>query len=76
MAGKKICWKDGANVSYGKDGFFYATQMGNGKWRLDGDRLTMDGVGGEYIWRINKQGQIFHLHVITVKHVYSGKYCN
>ena len=33
----------------------------------------MDGVGGEYIWTIAKQGGTFHRHGITEKSDYLGK---
>ena len=59
LAGKKICWSRGANITYGKDGFFYSDKIGNGTWRLEGDRLIGNGVRGEYIWIITKQREAF-----------------
>jgi hypothetical protein len=76
LAGKTICWSGGAKITYGQDGFFYSDQVGNGPWRLDGDRLIGNGVRGEYVWIITRQGGTFHLRGVTEANVErSGKYC-
>jgi hypothetical protein len=69
----------GANIAYGKDGFFYSKEVGNGTWRSAGDRLTMVGVGGEYDWTMTKQGGTFRLIGRTSGETgkeYMGKYCD
>ena len=79
LAGKKICWSGGANITYGKDGYFYSNEEGNGTWRLAGDRLIMVGVAGEYDWTMTKQGGTFHSIGRTLGETgkeYTGKYCN
>ncbi len=78
LRGKMICWSAGAIITYGKDGFFYSTQVGNGKWRLVGNKLTVDGVGGHGTFTITKQGGTFLASVIEGNNLkkYWGKYCN
>ena len=78
LRGKTICWNTGVTVTYGQDGFFYSSQVGNGTWRLVGDRVITDGVRGEYTWTITKQGGTLHnrwTEANTVKEAW-GKYCN
>jgi len=79
IRGKTICWSSGAIITYSKDGFFYSAQVGNGKWRLVGNKLTADkGVGGRGTLTITKQGETFLASVKENNAVkkYSGKYCN
>jgi hypothetical protein len=78
IRGKMICWSGGPIVTYNKDGTFYSTQVGNGKWRLVGNKLTVDGVRGHGAFTITKQGGTFlasRIEASTLKK-YRGNYCN
>jgi hypothetical protein len=78
IRGKVICWSGGPIITYGKDGNFYSTQVGNGKWHLVGNKLTVDGVRGHGTFTITKQGGTLLASTIEANTLkkYSGKYCN
>ena len=59
LAGKKICWNNGAIATYGKDGSFSCSKCGHGTWRLDGDTLTENAARGAAVWKITKDGGTF-----------------
>ncbi len=60
IRGKKICWNNGVNNSYGKDGSVDSNRMGHGTWSLSGNLLTVIGSNGSAANTVTKEGGTFH----------------
>ena len=75
LAGKKICWNNGAIATYGKDGSFSCSKCGHGTWRLDGDTLTENSGNGVFVWKITKNGGTLHESSQNGPLELQGTYC-
>ena len=60
LAGKKICWRDG-KTTFGKDGSFYSTRFGPGRWTLKDNQLVVRGTNGGFTATIIKRNGTFHV---------------
>jgi hypothetical protein len=78
LRGKKVCWNVGANHVYHQDGSLESNIIGNGTWRLVGDRITEHGDHGVFSFTIEKNGGSFHMYGRSVANGWvdvTGSYC-
>jgi hypothetical protein len=75
LAGKKICWSNGAFTTFHKDGTFDCTMRGHGTWRLDGDTLTENNSNGVFVWKIAKNGRTLRESSQNGPLELQGSYC-